>query len=95
MEFILRLEVYTLFFIYPILMGLLLRRKKITLKQVILTTNIFISVLSGTLYLYAVTLGPTSPSVFMLSLEDWVKSISLSIFIWLFMFLMTRPFYKD
>ncbi len=95
MESILRLETYILFIFYPVLMGLLLRRKKITLKKVILTTNTLLSIYFGTLYLYLVTLDRPFLTVFMLPLDDWKTSIVVSIFSWLFLFLMTRPFHKD
>lgn len=95
MELFLRLEIYTLFIFYPILMGLLLRRKKITIKQVILITNTLVSILFETLYMYLVTLDKIPDRVFMPPLDDWITSITLSILLWLFLFLVTRPFHKS
>jgi len=95
MELFLRLEIYTLFIFYPIIMGLLLRRKKITIKQVILITNTLVSILFETLYLYLVTLDKIPGNVFMPPLDDWITSITLSILLWLFLFLVTRPFHKN
>jgi hypothetical protein len=95
MESVVRLEIYFIFIFYPILMGILVRRKKITLKRVMLLSITLISILFQTLYLYATTLDRTPRKVFILSSDEWITSIALSIGLWLFLFLMTRPFHKD
>lgn len=95
MELLLRLEVYFLFLFYPITVGLLLRRKKIKLKFLILVTNTLVSMFFGTLYLYSAISGQLYSSIFMLPLKEWVSLIAGSVVLWLFLYLMTKPFQKN
>lgn len=95
MESIFRLEFYILLLVYPVVMGLLYRHKRITLKRLILITNTAISILFETSILYFITLDKGLGTVFVLSLDDWILSISLSAFVWLFLFLVTKPFHKN
>jgi len=95
MEFFLRFEIYILFLFYPVLMGLLVRSKKITFKSFILTTNILVSIFIGTLYLYSVASSIASSTQFILSPGDWITATAVSLFLWLLLFLMTRPFHKN
>lgn len=94
MEFVFRLVLYVLLF-SPILMGILRRHKKLTLKQVFLITITLVSIFSESLYLYLATLDQTSGYVFRLPLHDWTTSIAISVFLWFFLFLATRPFHKN
>lgn len=94
MEFVFRLAFYFLL-ASPILMGILYGSKKITLKQVFLMTITFVSIFFEILYLYLATLDQPSKNVFMLPHDEWITSVALSVFLWLFLFLVTRPFHKN
>lgn len=92
MELLLRLEVFFLLFIYPFVMGMLTRNKKIALKNFLVTTITLVSIVFGTLYLYSVSLAPSFSTV---SIVDWMSAIGITVFMWLFLFLMTKPFHKN
>lgn len=95
MELLLRLEIYFLFLLYPFIMGMLARRKMIPFKRFLITTITLVSIFLGTLYLYLVTLSPDSSTVIKLSVDDWMTAIGLSVLLWLFLYIMTKPFYKN
>lgn len=92
MEILLRLEVLFLLFIYPPVMGMLLRNKKITVKRVLITTITSVSIVFGTLYLFSMSQTPPSSAV---QFADWASAIGITVFMWLFLFLMTKPFHKS
>ena len=92
METLLRLEVLFLLFIYPPVMGVLLRNKKITVKRVLITTITSVSIVFGTLYLFSMSATPSSSTV---QFVDWASAIGITVFMWLFLFLMTKPFHKS
>ena len=92
METLLRLEVLFLLFIYPPVMGVLLRNKKITVKRVLITTITSVSIVFGTLYLFSMSATPSSSTV---QFVDWASAIGITVFMWLFLFLMTKPFHKN
>ena len=94
MEVFLRFAIYFLFLVYPITIGLMLRHKKITIKQLILITNTLLSIFFGILGLYVATLNQGSQSKSQLSSADWVLSITVSVFLWLFLYLITKPFHR-
>lgn len=94
MEVFLRFAFYFLFLVYPITMGFMLRHKKITIKQLILVTNTLLSIFFGALVLYLATLDQASPSISQISSDDWILSITVSVFLWLLLYLVTKPFHK-
>lgn len=94
MEVFLRSAFYFLFLVYPITMGLMLRHKKITIRQLILLTNTLLSIFFGALVLYLATLDQASPSLSQISSNDWMLSITVSIFLWLSLYLLTKPFHR-
>jgi hypothetical protein len=94
MEVFLRSAFYFLFLVYPVTMGLMLRHKKTTIKQLILITNTLLSVFFGILGLYLATLDQASPSLSQISSYDWMLSITVSVFLWLFVHLFTKPFHR-
>lgn len=94
MEVFLRSAFYFLFLVYPITMGLMLRHKKITIRQLILVSNTLLSIFFGTLVLYLATLDQVSPSISQISYYDWMLSITVSVFLWLFLHLFTKPFHE-
>jgi hypothetical protein len=94
MELFLRFGTYFVFLIYPVLAGLLLRGKKVTIRQVVLTTNLLISIYFGFLYAFSVVSGAAPPSITSLSFVDWAISITISALLWLSLFVITKPFHK-
>ena len=94
MEVFLRFAFYFLFLVYPITMGLMLRHKKITIRQLILVTNTLLSIFFGTLVLYLATLDQASPSLSHISSGDWMLSITVLVFMWFLLYLVTKPFHK-
>jgi hypothetical protein len=95
MEFWFRIFTYFVLLVYPVLMGLLFRYKKITIKQVIITTNTLLSIFFGLIALVLPILDKPQPSLLIVQKEDWIFSMGLSIGLWLFFFAITKPFYKD
>ena len=94
MEVFLRFAFYFLFLVYPITMGLMIRHKKIKIRTVILVSNTLLSIFFGTLVLYAAILYRASPSISQISSNDWMLSITVSVFLWLLLYLITKPFHK-
>lgn len=91
MDVFLTLAIYFLFLVCPITLGLLVRYKKITIRQMILVANTLLSFFFGFLGLYAALSDKASQTLSMLSLDDWVISIVVSVFLWLLLFLLTKP----
>jgi len=97
MEFWIRLEFYAIFLVYPVVIGLLIRYKKIklTFKQILLITNTLICIFSGTLTLAIPILDQPSRTISTLSSGDWMFAIVISVSSWIFLFLITLPFQKS
>ena len=94
MENFMTLIIYIALLIGPVALGLLVYYKKIKRKQAYLIVNTLLSLLFGSLVIYAETSDPPR-TIFMLSVSEWLISIGVAIFSWIPMFLVTRLFMRD
>ena len=88
------LILYFALFLSPVTLGFLIYYKKIKRKQAYLIMNTLLSLLFGSLVIYAETSNPPR-TIFMLSVSEWLISIGVAIFSWIPMFLVIRLFMRD
>ena len=90
MDLLIKLEIVA-FIVLPFVLGILRKRGAITEKQVSFTIATLLSLIGGSYYLSL----RNPETLFSLTLGDWSVAIALSLFCWVYVYLLSRWFFKQ